>query len=202
MTKLFADANISHSQSQEIIKEVRKNLGLKSSKKKKEIIKKTQPDKIGNVFSTPNLDTQIDQFFKKLGQPKVAVKNDKRKQLIQAAEKQLGVQYVYGGNSPKNGFDCSGFTQYIFAQKGISINRTTRSQAKAGKKIVTEKANVGDLVFFSQDGKKISHVGIVTSKPSKTLTMIHASSSKGVIHTNIMKSSYWRKRLMFVRRVV
>lgn len=84
-----------------------------------------------------------------------------------------------GGISPETGFDCSGFTQYVFKKAGVSIPRSSRAQAKAGEKINLADAQTGDLVFFSQNKERISHVGIVLSPKGAPLSMIHASSSKG-----------------------
>mgnify|MGYP003949414193 CR=1 FL=1 len=116
-----------------------------------------------------------------------------RKSIINEANKHLGTPYVWGGTSP-NGFDCSGFTQYVYLKKGIKIPRIAKDQYSTAKKIKEKSVKTGDLIFFS-NSSKISHVGIVYSVNNNKLEMIHASSSKGIIITDIKTSNYWKKRL-------
>ncbi|MCX7746737.1 MAG: C40 family peptidase [Clostridia bacterium] len=95
------------------------------------------------------------------------------KDMISYSKKFLGVRYVYGGSSPK-GFDCSGFTQYVFRKYGISINRVAADQAKQGKKVKRSELKSGDLVFFDTNGghNYINHVGLYIGNGK----FIHASS--------------------------
>lgn len=71
----------------------------------------------------------------------------------------LGTPYLWGGTSPSTGFDCSGFTQYVYAHFGISVGRTTRDQIKDGVGVSKDQLQPGDLVFFGQDGIP-SYMGI------------------------------------------
>ena len=116
-----------------------------------------------------------------------------RKALVADAQKQLGVPYVWAGSDPK-GFDCSGFTSYIYKTAGVNLERRAADQYEKGTKIKEKNVRMGDLVFF-RHGSGISHVGIVISDPGKPLTMIHASSSQGIVITEIDASSYWKQRL-------
>lgn len=77
--------------------------------------------------------------------------------VIETAKKYLGTDYVYGGSSPATGFDCSGLTQYAFAQAGMTIPRVSYEQAKAGIAVPTSQMRPGDLVAFNSP---VSHVGI------------------------------------------
>jgi len=77
-------------------------------------------------------------------------------QVVNIARTLLGIPYVYGGESP-SGFDCSGFTQYVFGKAGISIPRTASAQQSAATRVSNPKP--GDLVFF---GSPAYHVGIYT----------------------------------------
>jgi cell wall-associated NlpC family hydrolase len=116
-----------------------------------------------------------------------------RGKVIKTASQFLGVPYVWAGESP-TGFDCSGFTSYVMKQNGKAIPRTAAEQFEASKKIKDKQADKGDLVFFS-NGSRISHVGMIVSEKGKPLVMIHASSSKGIVLTELEKSTYWMSRL-------
>ena len=124
-----------------------------------------------------------------------------RKKIIKEAEKHMGTKYVYGGTTPK-GFDCSGYTSYVFHKNNIVLPRTAKAQAAKYEKIKKSKAKPGDLVFFGSSKSNISHVGIVVSNPGEPLTMIHASSSKGIMVSEIESNSYWSPRFQFVVKVI
>ncbi len=119
--------------------------------------------------------------------------DDERSKIIAFAEKAVGTPYVWGGTSTK-GFDCSGFTSYVMKEFGKDLPRRAVDQYNSSNKIKQKSVQKGDLVFFN-NGSGISHVGIIVSDPGEPLTMIHASSSKGVIVTNLETSEYWMKRL-------
>ena len=116
-----------------------------------------------------------------------------REKIINYAKKQIGTPYVWAGNSP-TGFDCSGFTCYIMKEFGKELPRRAVDQHQNSRKIKEKNVQKGDLIFFD-NGAGISHVGMVVSEKGKPIVMIHASSSKGVILTELEKSDYWRKRL-------
>ena len=116
-----------------------------------------------------------------------------RVSIITYANQFVGVPYVWAGESP-DGFDCSGFTSFVFINKEIVLPRRAKDQYEATNKVSAEKAQIGDLVFFSNGGE-ISHVGILVSEAGKEKVMIHASSSKGITFDKIDGSSYWEKRL-------
>jgi len=116
-----------------------------------------------------------------------------RDELVSFAKKQIGVPYLWAGNDP-SGFDCSGFTSYVMKQGGKDLPRRAVDQYEESRKIKQRIAQKGDLVFFD-GGSGISHVGMLVSERGKPLVMIHASSSSGVIITEIEQSDYWLKRL-------
>ncbi len=116
-----------------------------------------------------------------------------REKIVTLAMKQVGVPYVWAGNDP-HGFDCSGFTGYVLKEFGKEVPRRAVDQYESSRKIKEKSVNKGDLVFFD-NGSGISHVGIIISERNQPLVMVHASSSKGVIVTEIEKSDYWMKRI-------
>ncbi len=116
-----------------------------------------------------------------------------REEIVETAKQYLGTPYAWAGSSP-NGFDCSGYTCFIMKNFGKELSRRSEDQFNDGKKVKAKNVEKGDLVFFS-NGSGISHVGIVVSEKGQPIVMIHSSSSKGVIMTEIESSEYWMKRL-------
>lgn len=117
----------------------------------------------------------------------------RREEIVKMAKKQIGVPYVWAGNDPK-GFDCSGFTSYVLKSTNKELPRRAIEQYAASKKVKQKNVQQGDLVFFDS-GSGINHVGIIVSGKGEPLVMIHASSTKGIVITEIEKTDYWLKRL-------
>jgi len=109
--------------------------------------------------------------------------------------------YKTGAEGP-NAFDCSGFTRYCYKQVGIELSRSSKDQAKDGKKVRQRKLKEGDLVFFKgNNGQDINHVGIVYKKKSgKNFEFIHASTSSGII-VESSEVEYFKDRYVTARRV-
>ncbi len=122
--------------------------------------------------------------------------------ILGTARSLLGSGYRYGGESRREGFDCSGFSRHVFERHGIVLPRTTLEQARIGWWVPLDSLAIGDLVFFSDENKPAHHVGIVSSRPGEALTMVHASSSRGIVETDVLESGYWLDRLRFGRRVL
>lgn len=112
------------------------------------------------------------------------------------AENMVGKPYRYGGNSPR-GFDCSGLVQYSYARVGVAVPRTTRSQLKAGKPVSGKSLRPGDLVFFDQEGRKFSHVGIYIGNGK----FVHAPSSGKHVRIDRLNKRYWKKHFVAARRI-
>lgn len=121
--------------------------------------------------------------------------------ITEYAKQFLGTRYRYGGESPKRGFDCSGFTQYVFREFDIYLDRTSKQQSRDGKKIRLNQADMGDLIIFGKSKNNITHVGIVYTDKNEDLKVIHSTSSQGVTITNLETDSYWRKKMLFAVRL-
>lgn len=124
-------------------------------------------------------------------------------ELIDYAFRFRGTPYRSGASSPK-GFDCSGFTSFVFKKFGVSLNRCSSDQVNNGRHVSRNELKPGDLVFFNgrARGKRIGHVGIVTETNSDgTFKFIHSACSRGV---SVSKSteSYYRSRYMGACRVI
>lgn len=124
--------------------------------------------------------------------------------LLSYAKKFRGVPYRYGAMSPK-GFDCSGFTSYVYKEFGYKLNRTAGGQLSNGKRVSRSELKPGDLVFFGGrgGGRGIGHVGIVTEVDGNghDFTFIHASCSKGITE-NHSSNSYYKVRYRNACRVL
>lgn len=143
---------------------------------------KAQPDK-HEIINHPELAVQEKDEKSLTNRERIAV----------YAKSLVGIKYVWAGSDEK-GFDCSGFTAYVLKKYGILLPRTASGQLEKSKEIKIVQAQKADLVFFGS-GAKITHVGMVVSSKGDELAMVHASTSKGVILTNIEKSTYWKPKL-------
>ena len=110
----------------------------------------------------------------------------------------LGVRYVYGGTTPK-GFDCSGYSQYVMNEVGITLDRTALDQLQNGVVISKDDLQCGDLVFFSNTSSRgfCSHVAIYIGNGQ----IIHSGASTGVVIADL-NSAYYREHYLCSRRVI
>ena len=115
--------------------------------------------------------------------------------LLHYAESFLGTPYVWGGTQP-GGFDCSGFTQYVFDHFGVSIYRTSEEQFAEGVSVPSSQLSIGDLVFFSTYGPGATHVGIYIGNGA----MIDAQDN-GVSIDQVF-GYYWGVRYIGARQIV
>lgn len=115
-------------------------------------------------------------------------------EVIAYSKQYLGNKYVMGGTTPSGGFDCSGFTQYVYKHFGISINRTAAAQYSNGKHVTDLQA--GDLVMFGPNG--ISHVGIYIGGG----TFIHAANPSRGVTTDTLLSGYYKTHYVGARRIL
>ena len=112
------------------------------------------------------------------------------------ALKMVGKPYRYGGASPA-GFDCSGLVLYSYKQAGVSLPHGTDQLRKRARLIKASELKRGDLIFFDQEGKKNSHVGIYLGDG----TFVHAPSSGKSVRSDRLDNPYWKKHLSERRRI-
>lgn len=129
-----------------------------------------------------------------VSQARQGLKSVNTNALIQYAEQFMGLPYIWGGTTPNPGFDCSGFTQYVYAHFGIYMGRVTWDQFAEGVPVSRDQLQPGDLVFFSTYAQGASHVGIYIGNDE----MID-SEDAGLIITPIFSNSYWAPRYIGAR---
>jgi cell wall-associated NlpC family hydrolase len=126
--------------------------------------------------------------------------------IVNFAKSFLGKPYKYGAASPA-GFDCSGFTWYVFSHFGYQVPRGSKEYIHFGKEIPIKESRPGDIIVFKgthQGDERAGHVGIVVSCTADSLIFIHSSSSKnhrGVVTTDYYRSNY-PKRFIRICRVI
>ena len=116
--------------------------------------------------------------------------------ILESARSQLGKRYIFGGTSPKNGFDCSGLTWYSHKKNGINIPRISSDQFKGGKQISQKDLRPGDLVFFETYRRGASHVGIYSGDGN----FIHSLNRNKKIAIQRLSNNYYKKRYLGARR--
>ena len=107
-----------------------------------------------------------------------------------------GTPYRDGG-SDASGFDCSGFTQYVFARYGVRLPREVRDQYRMGRPVEPQDLLPGDILFFTTTAPGPTHVGIAIGGDE----FVHAPSSTGVVCVERLSSSYWSPRFLGARRI-
>ena len=119
-------------------------------------------------------------------------------QVVEYAKQFLGRPYVWGGNGP-NSFDCSGFTKYVYAHFGYTLNRTASAQLSNGVSVSRSELQPGDLVFFynGRVSTPVSHVGIYVGDGQ----FIHASTNTYAVQYDSLYSNHYNNTYVYARRI-
>lgn len=131
--------------------------------------------------------------------PSEVVESSKAQEIVEYALQFVGYPYVYGGSSPK-GFDCSGFTSYVYKHFGYNINRSASTQLDNGKAVSMSELQPGDLVIFKKgnSSKRATHVGLYIGNNQ----FVHASTSKVGVIISRLSDSYYTKGFVGGRRII
>ena len=154
------------------------------------VAQKTQPAKPATAQSAKSKTKPVQVA----ALPQLQVSRSNSSALVKNALSLVGVPYVFGGTS-RSGFDCSGYTQYVFKGSGISLPRTAFEQFRVGSSVNKAQLQSGDLVFFTTYAPGASHVGIYIGGGS----FVHASNSG--VRTTSLSDSYYAGRYIGARRV-
>ena len=123
---------------------------------------------------------------------------DKTEELVRESLEHIGVDYSYGGTSPDEGFDCSGFVQWVFrAAVGENLPRTAKAQSRAGRSVQKNELRPGDLIFFNTLRRAFSHVGVYLGDGH----FIHSPRKGAYVRVDDMRKKYWTQRFNGARRV-
>ena len=126
--------------------------------------------------------------------------DNEKEALLKYAKYFKGGRYKWGGTTPE-GFDCSGYVQYLYRKHGINLPRTALSQSKTGTPIQPDNLQKGDLVFFLTDKKRgipVTHVGIYLGNGE----FIHAASRKKGIIISPLDHGHYHQCYVGARRIL
>lgn len=152
-----------------------------------------------NTLNDEKVETTTNEKTENSEAPKDTPSSSLGEEVVQYAKQYLGSKYVSGGTSPTTGFDCSGFTYYVFKHFGITLNRTSRDQISNGTNVERQNLKPGDLLIFNNSSlTAIGHVGIYIGGD----TFIHAANAKKGVITTSLSGSYYSKRFVAARRIV
>ena len=177
------------------------NTDRKEQKKEEKQTKTTAEEKTSEVKTEKKTTTQKESKKTTKTTTKSTKESTKGEQVVAYAKQYLGYKYTYGGASPSTGFDCSGFTSYVYKHFGYNISRSSVAQASEGRKVAKKDLQPGDiLIYKNRSLTRVGHVGIYIGNNK----MIHASEpGVGVTITNIDSASHkYPQRYVMARRIL
>jgi cell wall-associated NlpC family hydrolase len=122
----------------------------------------------------------------------------KNNDVVSYAKTLLGTPYHYGGETPRTGFDCSGFVRYVYLHaRGVSLPHNTKLQSNQGAQVKYTELRPGDLVFYNTLHRPYSHVVIYIGDRH----FIHSPRTGKAVSIENMDTNYWRARYNGARRV-
>ena len=154
---------------------------------------KQETSRSSNVRKATNTESQVQEQTTTVNETTTA--SGSGAAVVAKAKSFIGYNYVYGGASPSTGFDCSGFTSYIYKQFGVSLNRTAAGQYSNGTAVSRANLQPGDLVMFGKSG--INHVGIYAGGGM----IVHAANKSRGVTTDTINSGYYNNNYVGARRI-
>lgn len=129
-----------------------------------------------------------------------AVKTDLRARVVEAGLDAIGTPYIFGGDDPEDGFDCSGLVSFVYREiTGLELPRRARDQHATGSKVDQASLMPGDLVFFKTRRRGgVSHVGIYIGQNS----FVHAPTRGSTVRVDKLDNVYWSKHYSGARRFI
>jgi probable lipoprotein NlpC len=181
------------------------NYGNRSNKYSKARMKSnnTRPhskDK-GTYAETKKQSETKESTVKPSNSARLTAESKKREEMVSTAQQYIGIPYKYAGKNPAEGFDCSGFANFVYNENDLNTNGPSHDLAKLGVHKEQIDLKAGDLVFFGGENR-ISHVGMVTKNTKEQTFFIHSSSSVGIKIDEINGSEYWKGKYLFGRDLI
>lgn len=174
----------------------KKLITLEEKKTTSRSLKEERKEEVIIDIVEENINSLEPEVTEELQETEVASNNE----VTTFARNYLNYPYVLGGKTPDTGFDCSGFTRYVYKQFGYNLASTAAGQTNVGDEVTKENLMPGDLILFQNEEKtKIGHTGIYLGNNE----FIHAANPKrGVVIDNISTNSYYNERFVSARRIV